>query len=327
MAQANLHSCYDLCEAADAGTLVGNLADTVCQECTTERQGHGKAFETEVVKMIGTDIENAGGQAMATTLAQHNANSGHTDNHDFEFSRVGHARAAADGLAAKYHLSDGISIKMIKEGCQVCMGDAVRISQNFATPWSILVAFYIDIEMPDGRKCKCIKRAYLLNLTPADRVHFFGNVTDAQIVGLRDMMRAFNVGVHGSLQDLRQLVVPVKNDLQREIRDGGGKLSLAQKISATNKRLQCQIGSAAFVQLMAALPAAQVIEIDKADYPDLFKPIVPPGSIGGKRKSTRKRRKSKKHHKKHRKTRRMKKSKKHSRSSKRHRRKTNRRRR
>jgi len=289
------HSCFSICEQVNAGTNTENLADSVCQECTSERQGHGKAFETEVVKMVGRDIANVQGngqpQAAATTLTKHNQNSRHTDNHDFEFSRVDvHGSAIPQ---PKYHNSDGISIKMIKEGCSVCMGDAVRISENFATPWSILVAFYVDIITDEGVKCKCIKQAFLLNLDPVNRPYFFGNCSQADVITLRDLMKNFKIGVDGNLDALRALVVPQKAALERKIQQGDGCISLAQKISNTNKRLQCAVNGKNFKTLLTKLrDLGQVIDIDKNEYPDLFKPIVTRGSRGGRRQRTTKRRKS-----------------------------------
>ena len=66
---------------------------------------------------------------------------------------------------------------------------------------------------------------------------------------------------------------------------------MAPKISRGNQRLQCAISPTNFKKLLKELSdLGQVIEIDKDEYPDLFAPIVPPGSRGGQR--TTKRRKS-----------------------------------
>jgi len=285
------HSCFKACEQDTSA-----LEDKVCLECTSERQGHGKTFEKAVVKMIGRDIAKVGGQSADITLTKHIDKSKQNDNHDFEFSRVD--IIDADIPRPKYN-SDGISIKMIKEKCGVCMGKAVSISNNFEVPWSILVAFYVDITTDEDVKCKCIERVVLLHLEPEDKQLFFGNCSTREITDLDNVMHDYEVDrsskekTEESLDNLRNIVKPIKVILEKKIKDGGGYVSIAQKISTTNKRLQCAFAMTKFNSLLEKLrELGQVIEIEERDYPDLFKPIVPPESSGGKKQKTKNRRKS-----------------------------------
>ena len=286
------HSCFEACEKDTSA-----LEDKVCLECTSERQGHGKTFEKAVVKMIGRDVATVGGQSADITLTKHIDKSKQNDNHDFEFSRVD--IIDADIPRPKYN-SDGISIKMIKEGCSVCMGKAVSISNNFEVPWSILVAFYVDV-IKEGIKCKCIKQVFLLHLEPKDRPLFFGDCSPSEISDLDKVMHDYIVVTSAedvnvqkeSLENLRNIVKPIKVILENKIKDGRGYVSIAQKISTTNKRLQCAFAMTKFNSLLEKLrELGQVIEIEERDYPNLFKPIVPPGSSGGKKQKTKNRRKS-----------------------------------
>ena len=285
------HSCFKACEQDTSA-----LEDKVCLECTSERQGHGKTFEKAVVKMIGRDIAKVGGQSADITLTKHIDKSKQNDNHDFEFSRVD--IIDADIPRPKYN-SDGISIKMIKEKCGVCMGKAVSISNNFEVPWSILVAFYVDITTDEDVKCKCIERVVLLHLEPEDKQLFFGNCSTREITELDKVMHDYEVVTSKedenvqkeSLENLRDIVKPIKVILEKKIKDGGGYVSIAQKISTTNKRLQCAFATTKFNSLLEKLrELGQVIEIEEREYPDLFKPIVPPGSMGGRIKRTKKHR-------------------------------------
>lgn len=288
------HSCFEACEQTTSA-----LEDKVCIECTSERQGHGKAFETAVVKMIGRDIANVQGngltQSAANTLEKHFKKSKQNDNHDFEFTRVD---IIDDAIPRPKYRADGISIKMIKERCSVCMGKAVSISDNFDTAWSILVAFYEDVAK-EGIKCKCIKRVFLLHLEPENRQLFFGNCSPSEITELDKVMHDYTVVTSDedanvqkeSLEHLRDIVKSIKVDLEEKIKDGGGYVSLAQKISTSNKRLQCAFNMTKFNNLLDILGnLGQVIEINKEEYPDLFKPIVPLGSKGGRKTRTIKRR-------------------------------------
>jgi hypothetical protein len=284
-----VHSCFESCKQDTSA-----LEDNVCIECTSERQGHGKAFETAVVKMIGRDIAKIGGPVAEITLTKHNDRSKQNDNHDFEFSRVDIIDGA---IPHPKYSGDGISIKMIKNDCTVCMGKAVSISNNFEVPWSILVAFYVDV-IKGGITCKCIKQVFLLHLKPENRSLFFGNCSTREITDLDNVMHDYEVDKSSkektdeSLEDLRNIVKPIKVILEEKIKEGGGYVSLAQKISKSNKRLQCTINKRPFASLLTKLrPLGQVIEIEEREYPDLFKPIVPKESRGGRKQKTKNRRK------------------------------------
>jgi len=293
----SFHSCFETCAQDTA-----NITESTCIACTLERQGHGKAFESAVIKMIGRDIANDQYSGKSPKIKADIVNAifkkctddktklSHTANHDFAFSHVGFVPPSP-----KYS-GDGISIKMIKDGCSVCMGDAVRIFENFETSWSILVAFYVD-KTKDGIKCKCIKKVVLLNLEPVNKSLFFGNCPLDDLKSLKNFISVpVDRSSEASLNKLRGEVKLMKVESEKKIKTveadcKAGYLSLAPKISRGNQRLQCAISSTNFKKLLKELSdLGQVIEIDKDEYPDLFAPIVPPGSRGGQR--TTKRRKS-----------------------------------
>ena len=303
------HSCFETCDQNTA-----NITESTCIACTLERQGHGKAFEHPVYQMIGRDIANNeySGESpdfkndivkqIFEKCTNDKTKLSHTANHDFAFSHVGF-----DPPSPKYR-GDGISIKMIKDGCSVCMGDAVRIFENFETSWSILVAFYVD-KTKEGIKCKCIKKVFLLNLGPENLELFFGTCRRDGLISLKNHISEFKVETSkeddtvqkNSLQILRDEVKPMKENLEKKyikpktVEAGckAGYLSLAPKISSSNQRLQCAINSTNFKKLLNELRGlGQVVEIHRDEYPDLFAPIVPPGTIGGKKQKTKNRRKS-----------------------------------
>ena len=288
----NIHPCFSTCNDAGLKLDPSILVNNTCELCTAERQGHGKPFENRLVEfLIGPDIEGSSGQPTTQTMEKHEERSGHTDNHDFEFSRVD---IPSEQIPSKYNLSDGISIKFIKNKCSVCMGDAVNIFNNFSSRWSMLVGFYIDAQK-NGVKCKCIKEIYLLNLIPEDRKKFFGNCCQDEVCSLKGFITGWKKS-QGDKDALRGQVKPLKTEAQKNIKCGKGVLSLAPKISSTNQRLQCAIAGGNFKKLLAYLrEQGRLVEINKKEHPDLFKPIVPRSKTkkgGKKRKRTKKRRKN-----------------------------------
>lgn len=285
---SDMHPCFSTCRNAGVGVDPSLLINNTCEMCTAERQGHGKPFENRLVMhLMGLDIENKSGQPTNTTITKHNDRSGHTDNHDFEFSRVD---VNPENIPDKYNNSDGISIKFIKEKCSVCMGDAVNIFNNFQTRWSLLIGIYNDV-VKNGIKCKCVKKIYLLNLIPDDVTKFFGDCCLDDVCSLKTFITNWKDKTAEGKINLRKETKPQKTKAQKNIKCGKGILSLAPKISSSNQRLQCTISGGNFKKLISFLnEQGRLIEIDKEEYPDLFKPIVPHQTkSGGKRKTIKKR--------------------------------------
>ena len=284
----DFHPCFKTCKDAGVGVDPSILVNNICEMCTAERQGHGKPFENRLVMyLMGPDIENKSGQTTNSTISKHNDRSGHTDNHDFEFSRVD---INTENIPDRYNESDGISIKFIKEKCSVCMGDALNIFNNFKTRWSMLVGFYNDVIRNDI-KCKCIKKIYLLNLLPSDVTTFFGNCCLDEICSLKNFITSWKDKTKEGKNELRKQTKPQKSQAQKNIKCGKGILSLAPKISSSNQRLQCAISGGNFKKLLSFLnEQGRLVEISKQEYHDLFKPIVPRQTTkGGKRKTKSKR--------------------------------------
>ena len=288
----NLHPCFETCRDAGVGVDPSILINNTCEICTAERQGHGKPFENRLVMhLMGPDIENKSGQPTNATISKHNDRSGHTDNHDFEFSRVD---VNSENIPDRYNNSDGISIKFIKEKCSVCMGDAVNIFNNFQTRWSMLVGFYNDV-VKNGIKCKCVKKIYLLNLIPDDVKIFFGDCCLDEVCSLKSFIINWKDKTAEGKINLRKETKPQKTKAQKNIKCGKGILSLAPKISSSNQRLQCAISGGNFKKLLTFLnDQGRLIEISKEEYPDLFKPIVPRQTKKGGKKKTQKANRNKK---------------------------------
>ena len=298
------HPCLEKCGIENPADV---LKDTTCQSCTSERQGHGKTFEYEVVRMIGSDI-GIDDSAIDDFVSRWSGGTGQTDVHDFEFSKLG-----VKGIE-KYGESDGVSIKLMGLGCEICMGLTTRIFNNFEEPWSIILGNYEKISFDHEGKnitCFCINKVRILNLFPTDRHLFFGECSLKDIEGLSQIKEFPKKGSKEEQRAFKDDFAKLKDLVVGKIDAGGGNIGLRAKMNSTNARLQCAIGAKKFDSLYEMLPVAQAVEITREEYPDLFKPIFDEKdtkSPKSPKKTKRRRRKNKRKKRKTRKTRKKKKN-------------------
>ena len=170
-------NCSDVCNR-------GNDSNS-CQICSLrEKTGHGKLWESPVCKYILTDFGFIPGSEEFNSIYNtwlRNSNIDTTSPHDIDAKLMGiswEGRATKSGQPVKEKYGDGISIKLIKKGCDICMGKLSRIWEHFDQgPWSMIVGFYSEKKI-EGVKCLCIESVYYIPFVNQQegKKAFFGDV-------------------------------------------------------------------------------------------------------------------------------------------------------
>jgi hypothetical protein len=170
-------NCREICE-------LGSV-EQVCETCSLAKTAHGKVWENPVCRAVLNDfgfdtdstdfnlhynewLENS---AIDTT-APHDIAENLMPGWSWDDGRT------LDGRKIKEKYGEGISVKLIKKGCDVCIGKLSRIWDHFNDgPWSMIVGFYKEKKI-NGVKCLCIDQVYYVPFLRGrtDRDLFFGDV-------------------------------------------------------------------------------------------------------------------------------------------------------
>lgn len=147
---------------------------STCAVCPKKgKTQHGKLWESPVCKYIINDIISMSDITLdKDTLFntwKYNSDIDTTAIHDISPELLG--MEWNKKIIAKY--GSGVSIKLTKNKCDVCMGDIGRIYNNFKEPWSIVAGFYTEQNI-GSIKCKCVTKVYFLNAQSFNKAHFFG---------------------------------------------------------------------------------------------------------------------------------------------------------
>lgn len=350
------HPCFSICQK---GNILPDIDNPVCTQCEGgAKTAHGIAWERAVSHMVFMDIAQNNESAGRALHEKWRSSTGPTDIHDIDFKA--HLKLSpTENIKAKY--GNGVSVKLIQQGKSVCMGKLQRIYDNFNDKWSIVVGFY-TINQKGGFKCYCIQEAYLIKFNnpvgssppPTDRDVFFGSgdkaVDPQEFENLRLLIHEAhefmgknrNDGKEGgsggrlalrkgdifdapALKEEGKQLDAKMGVISKKIRDSGGLLNDAIKLSGDNKRLQGAMTYKRFktwVKTKIADGSAMQLTGEKLW---LFAPVLTatdkiqkdPGNkkdrcvvMGGKRKTKRRkrRRKRRKTHKKRKRRTRRKKS-------------------
>ena len=170
-------NCNVICEEGDI--------EQFCMVCNMAKTSHGKAWEKPACKMFLDDIGYVGTDK-ETLFSDWEINSAldHTAPHDISEDLLGVEwnGSCLDGTQIKEKYGNGISVKLMKKGCDVCMGKIERIWNHFGDgPWSMIVGFYekrkINID-GENVECLCIDKVYYIPFLRGlvDRELVFGNV-------------------------------------------------------------------------------------------------------------------------------------------------------
>ena len=156
-----------------------------CQICSLrEKTGHGKLWESPVCKYILTDFNFIPGSDEFKSIYNtwlRNSNIDTTSPHDIDAKLMGiswDGLVTKSGQSVKEKYGDGISIKLIKKSCDICMGKLSRIWEHFDQgPWSMIVGFYSE-KMIEEVKCLCIESVYYIPFVNQQegKKAFFGDV-------------------------------------------------------------------------------------------------------------------------------------------------------
>lgn len=169
-------NCNDICQTGDS--------EQACLVCSMAKTAHGKAWEGPVCKMFIDDIGYRDDKASLFSDWELNSNLDPTAPHDISEKLMGvnWDGVCLDGTPIREKYGDGISVKLIKKGCDVCMGKIERIWHHFEEgPWSMIVGFY---EMKKKKikgenvMCLCIDKIYNVPFLRGlvDRELVFGNI-------------------------------------------------------------------------------------------------------------------------------------------------------
>ena len=162
-------NCREICK-------LGNV-EQVCEICSLAKTAHGKAWEKPVCRAILNDfgIETGSDEFnLHYNKWLENSATDTTAPHDIAEDLM--EMEWNDQITQKY--GNGISIKLIKKGCDVCIGKLSRIWDHFNDgPWSMIVGFYKEKKI-NGVKCLCIDQVYYVPFLRGrtDRDLFFGDV-------------------------------------------------------------------------------------------------------------------------------------------------------
>ena len=191
------HPCFNICKT---GNIMPDIDNPVCTQCMgAAKTAHGKAWERPVGHMVAMDIAE-GVKAKARPLWEkwlHGA--GNTDIHDIDFAQHMGLKSVSSAIYDKY--GEGVSIKLIKRGGEICMGDFRRIYDNFDNQWSMVVGFWVGKEK-GKQKCRCVYEAYLIKLTTPNvgRALFFGK-DEEKVSSAKSKINKLKV-----VEDLRALI-------------------------------------------------------------------------------------------------------------------------
>ena len=168
-------NCREICELGDV--------DGICLICGSAKTAHGKVWEGPVCKMFIDDMNLTGEMDLSDDIKKHkydiwnyNSNKDTTSPHDIDEKLM--EIYWSKGIKNKYGV--GVSVKLIKRGCDVCMGKLENIWKHFNEgPWSMIVGFY-ELKTIDDVECLCIDEVYYLPFLrgKVDRDLFFGKVDD-----------------------------------------------------------------------------------------------------------------------------------------------------
>jgi len=153
----------------------------VCLVCGKDKTQHGKIWEQPVCNMFIDELGYSGKDKQRIfDIWRKNSEKDTTAEHDIDDTLMrGSWTKAPRGFEMLKKYGDGISVKLIKHGCDVCMGKLDRIFKHFERPWSMIVGFYEEKEI-NGVSCLCIEEVYFLPfINPKkNRIDFFGEVDD-----------------------------------------------------------------------------------------------------------------------------------------------------
>jgi len=170
-------NCNVICDTGDI--------EQVCMVCNMAKTSHGKAWENPACKMFLDDI-GYNGADKETLFSDWKINSAldNTAPHDISEELLGIEwnGLCLDGTPIREKYGNGVSVKLIKKGCDVCMGKIERIWDHFGDgPWSMIVGFYEMKKVNIGGEniqCLCIDKVYYIPFLRGlvDRELVFGNV-------------------------------------------------------------------------------------------------------------------------------------------------------
>ena len=261
------HHCFEIC----ANTTIST--DQTCEACPHRGKGaHGLAWEIPVCKMIISEIKKAQPETdVRSLLPVWRKNTAHetTAIHDITPELMG-VEQWPSSIMEKY--GHGVSVKLMKIGCEICCADMQRIYKNFTDNWSQIVGLY-EIKNVNGVKCYCIQKVFLLRFKDGDKDRrlMFGT---AEVEDFSDLTQALKKakenhpanprgsgGLRTALDGDRQDVLDKKDALGEHLKDGGFRgyptpksktpiLRIRPKIDRAQARLQCAYNYPLFLQLI-----------------------------------------------------------------------------
>jgi hypothetical protein len=218
------HPCFEICD----NTAVS--ANQICEKCPNNGKGaHGIAWERPVCKMIIKEIKEAQSDIKDYPLFFEwvkNTDRETTAIHDITPELMGLTHWP-EAIVKKY--GHGVSVKLMKIGCEICCADMKRIYNNFTDNWSQIIGLY-EIKNVEGIKCYCIKKVFFLR--------FRNGVTDRRLM--------FGAAEEGDFSDLAQALKTAKKNHPGEPRGSGGigkarekdRLDVQDKTRALGERLK-----------------------------------------------------------------------------------------
>ena len=326
------HPCFKICENQ------GLASDITCAACSSDKAkgAHGIAFERYVCRMITREIASEDGKGVtyadklfANWVVESKKNN--TAIHDIT-PELMLLKKWPDIITIKY--GHGVSVKYMKDRCDICCADMERIYNNFTDDWSQVVGFYIKKTTP--RPCWCTQRVYFLKFKDkeADRRLLFGtakaapppnndfqNVTQALKIAKKNhpLGGSGGVGTITSVADATRVRVALAA-LQGKLCDGGfgasskskPVLRIRPKLDSSAARLQCAYNFKLFLKLIAyyAEKGQAWLLPDSGEYAILYTPIISKTDKyyksfkGGKRRKTRRRKRKRTNRRRGRRTRR-----------------------
>ena len=177
-------NCREICGKGEVGG--------VCLICGLAKTAHGKVWEGPVCKMFIDDMNLTGEMNLSEDRKKEiyetwkdKSEKDNTAPHDIDEKLMG--IDWSEKIKNKY--GAGVSVKLIKKGCDVCMGKLETIWSHFNEgQWSMVVGFY-EIKKINGVQCLCINNVYYIPFlrTIEDRKLFFGDVGEDWLDKLKEL--------------------------------------------------------------------------------------------------------------------------------------------
>jgi len=177
-------NCNVICETGDL--------QQVCLTCNMAKTAHGKAWEGPVCKMFIDDIGYGEDKEALFANWETNSRLDATAPHDISEELMG--IEWSQEIKDKY--GDGLSVKLIKKGCEVCMGKIERIWNHFEEGQFSCAQ--------KGRLCICqpwstfrdfpLTPSHMADVTIKNRLTTYRNNKDRMFSGLMDP-RGFKIAI------------------------------------------------------------------------------------------------------------------------------------